>query len=183
MGHGNADIVGYDVRRMENVNLSFRYTQMDYVKAMRAHYASRLRLPLDIAAVFGAAALGAYELWSGSHITGVVMLALAGFFVMMLLAAFFVIPVLTFRSEPRFRDEYALSFSQQGIHFRTAHIDSDLQWTLYTRVLVDASSFILYYGSRQFTVVPRRAFQDDAQRLMFERMLAKHAAKVVDRTK
>jgi YcxB-like protein len=181
--HGNPAIVSYDVQRMETVNLSFRYTQTDYVRAMRAHFASRLRLPVDIAAVVGAAALGAYSLWLGSHIAGVVLLALAGLLLMMLLAAFFVIPVLTFRSEPRFRDEYALSFSQQGIHFQTAHIDSDLQWTLYTRALVDASSFILYYGSRQFTIVPRRVFQDDAQRLMFERMLAQNIAKVVDRTK
>jgi hypothetical protein len=46
---------------METVNLSFRYADEDYVRAMRAHYASRLRLPLDIAVTSGVAVFGAYE--------------------------------------------------------------------------------------------------------------------------
>jgi hypothetical protein len=42
---------------METVNLSFRYAEQDYVRAMRAHYASRLRLPLDIAVIVGIAVI------------------------------------------------------------------------------------------------------------------------------
>jgi len=30
---------------------------------------------------------------------------------------------LIFRREPKFRDDYLLSFSPEGIHFRTAHIE------------------------------------------------------------
>lgn len=139
---------------METVNLSFRYTQADYVKAMRAHYASRLRLPLDIAVIIVVAVLGGYELQTGSLLLGLVFLGISGAFTLMLLAAFFVIPVLAFRREPKFRDEYSLSFSGDNIHFRTAHIDSNLEWTMYTRALIAAESFILYYGDHQFTVVP-----------------------------
>ena len=43
---------------METVSLSFRYAEQDYVRAMRAHYASRLRLPLDIAFIVGSLFLG-----------------------------------------------------------------------------------------------------------------------------
>ena len=52
---------------MESLNLSFRYSESDYVRAMRAHYISRLRLPLDIAVLVGAAVLGAYELRAGQN--------------------------------------------------------------------------------------------------------------------
>jgi hypothetical protein len=76
-----------------------------------------------------------------------------------------------------------LSFSPQGIRFHTAHIDSDLEWGLYTGALVDAYSFILYYGSQQFTVIPKRAFQDASQRQTFEYLLAQNISKVVDKTK
>jgi hypothetical protein len=79
--------------------------------------------------------------------------------VLMLFAAFVVIPPLAFRSEAKFRDDYSLTFSQEGIHFRTAHIDSQLQWDLYSRALIDRHSYVLYYGSRQFTVIPKRVFQ------------------------
>ena len=168
---------------METVNLSFRYAEEDYVRAMRAHYASRLRLPLDIAVTVGVAVLGAYEWQSGSHAFGVTLLCVSGIFALILVAAFAVIPRISFRSQPKFRDEYSLRFSPEGIHFQTAHIDSDLQWGMYTSALVDAYSFILYYGTQQFTVIPKRVFQDGSQRQTFERLLLQNVSKVVDKTK
>ena len=168
---------------METVNLSFRYAEQDYVRAVRAHYASRLRLPLDIAVIAGVAALGAYEWRSGSHGFGITLLCVSGIFALMLVAAFAVIPAIAFRRQPKFRDDYSLSFSPQGIHFQTAHIDSDLKWGMYTGALVDAYSFILYYGSQQFTVIPKRVFKDISERQTFERLLAQNVSKVVDKTR
>lgn len=168
---------------METVNLSFRYTEQDYVRAMRAHYASRLRLPLDVAVIVGAVIGSAYEWRSGSREFGIMLLCLSGAFALMLVAAFVVIPVIAFRREPKFRDEYSLSFSPLGIHFQTAHIDSQLKWDTYTAALVDAYSFILYYGSRRFTVVPKRVFESADQRQEFEKLLAHNVSKVVDKTK
>jgi hypothetical protein len=168
---------------MDNVDLAFRYTQDDYVQAMRAHYASRLRLPLDIAVVIGMAGLGVYELRSASYTLGIVMLITSGVFTLMLVAAFFVIPIVSFRSQPKLRDEYALAFSPSGIRFRTAHIHSDLHWSIYTRALVTAQSFVLYYGSQQFTVIPKRVFQSEAERHAFERLLSQNVLKIIDKTK
>jgi YcxB-like protein len=168
---------------METVNLSFRYAEKDYVRAMRAHYASRLRLPLDVAVTVGVAVLGAYEWRSGAHAFGVALLCVSGIFALILVAAFAVIPRISFRSQPKFRDEYSLRFSPEGIHFQTVHIDSDLQWGMYTSALVDAYSFILYYGTQQFTVIPKRVFQDASQRQTFERLLLQNVSKVVDKTK
>jgi hypothetical protein len=168
---------------MDTVNLSFRYAEQDYVRAMRAHYVSRLRLPLDIAVIVGVAVGGAYAWRSGSHGWGLTLLCVSGTFSLMLVAAFAVIPTIAFRRQPKFRDDYSLSFSPQGIHFRTAHIDSDLKWSMYTSALVDAYSFILYYGTHQFTVVPKRVFQDVSQRQTFEQLLMQNVSKVVDKTK
>ncbi len=168
---------------METVNLSFRYAEQDYVRAMRAHYASRLRLPFDIAVIVGVAIVGAYEWRSGAHGFGITLLCVSGILALMLVAAFAVIPTIAFRSQPKFRDDYSLSFSPQGIHFQTAHIDSDLKWGMYTSALVDTYSFILYYGSQQFTVVPKRVFQDVSQRQTFEQLLVQNVSKVVDKTK
>jgi YcxB-like protein len=168
---------------METIDLSFRYAEQDYVRAMRAHYASRLRLPLDITVIVGVAILGAYEWRLGSHGLGITLLCASGILALMLVVAFTVIPRVSFRSQPKFRDDYSLRFSPQGIHFRTAHIDSDLQWAMYTGALVDTYSFILYYGSQQFTVVPKRVFQDGSQRRTFERLLVQNVPNVVDKTK
>ena len=125
---------------METVNLSFRYAEQDYVRALRAHYAGRLRLPLDIAAIVGVAVIGAYEWRSGSHGAGIISFCLSGVLALMLVAAFAVIPSIAFRKQLKFRDEYSLSFSPEGIHFQTTHIDSDLKWGMYTWALESGCS-------------------------------------------
>jgi hypothetical protein len=164
------------------VSLSFRYLERDYVRALRAHYASRLRLRLDIVVAIVLAGSGAY-LWQspGTHWLGVGCMVVAGVFALMLVAAFTVIPPLAFRREPKFRDEYSLTFSPDGIHFRTAHIDSQLQWTMYSRALVDAYSYVLYYGSRQFTVIPKRVFKNPEDQQIFEKLLTGHVSHIVRR--
>jgi len=164
------------------INISFRYAETDYVRALRAHYGQHLRLPLDILFIIVLLGAGAY-LWRSPrlHWLGLAGAAVAVLFGMILIAAFTVIPVLAFRREPKFRDDYSLAFSPEGIHFRTAHIDSQLQWSMYSRALVDAHSYILYYGSRQFTVIPKRVFQSADQRQAFEQLLTERISQIVRR--
>jgi len=155
------------------INLSFHYSESDYVHALRAHYASRLRLPLDFFVIVVLLGGGAC-LWRSPELRWLALasVALAVVFALILTAAFTVIPVLAFRREPKFRDEYSLEFAPEGIHFRTAHIDSRLQWNMYSRALITKHSYVLYYGWGQFTVIPSRVFQSAEQRQAFEKLLA-----------
>lgn len=164
------------------VNLSFRYLESDFVRAMRAHYASRLRLRLDITVVIVTAGVGAY-LWRspGSRWYGMAAVGVSAAFALMLVSAFTVIPSVVFRRDPKYRDEYSLTFSTEGIHFRTAHIDSQLQWSIYSRVLVDAHSFVLYWGSSYFTVIPKRVFESAEQQSVFEKLLVQNVSTIVRR--
>jgi YcxB-like protein len=164
------------------VNLSFRYFESDYVRALRAHYASHLRLRFDIVVVAVLAGSGAY-FWRSPdlHWLALTSVVISVVFALMLVGAFTVIPRLIFRREPKFHDDYALTFSPDGIHFRTTHIDSQLQWSMYSRALVDVHSYVLYYGSRQFTVIPRRVFQSAEQQQVFERLLIQHVPQIVRR--
>jgi hypothetical protein len=179
--HANIDKVGR-IRSVANstVSLSFRYSESDYVRALRAHYASHMRIWLDIVVVVVVGIAGAY-LWRlpGSRWISIGFIAVSGIFALMLLAAFVIIPPLAFRREPKFRDEYSLTFSNEGIHFNTAHIDSHLQWCMYSSALVDAHSYVLYYGTRSFTVVPKRVFQGADQKSAFEELLVQHVPKII----
>jgi hypothetical protein len=164
----------------ETISLSFRYSKRDIERAMRSHYASRMRPRLDIVMTVLLAAAGAY-LWRSpsSHWFGVFLTAASAVFFVLLFAAFVIAPPLAFRLEPKYRDDYSLTFSPEGLHFRTVHIDSQLQWSLYSHALVDAYSYMLYYGSRSFTVIPKRVFQSPEQQTAFERMLVQHVSKIV----
>ena len=97
----------------------------------------------------------------------------------MLVAAFIVIPSLAFRREPKFRDEYSLTFSHESIHFKTAHIDSVIQWSMYSRALIDAHSYVLYYGTGSISVIPKRAFRNVDQQMAFEQLLVQHVPKII----
>lgn len=155
-----------------SIQLTFRYSEQDIVRAMRAHFASRLRLKFDIVVVLALALFGAYA-WRSldSPVYGMVLVVVSAVFFLVLIAAFGVVPVAIFRREAKFRDEYSLTFSAEGIHFRTVHIDSQLQWSMYDSALVDAHSFILYYGARSFTVIPKRVFATAGQQAAFERLI------------
>jgi hypothetical protein len=139
-----------------------------------------MRLWLDITALVGSAIFGAY-LWrsEGSNWLAILSLSVASIFAVMLVSAFLIIPPLVFRREPKFLDTYSLTFSEDGIHFSTAHIDSNLEWSLYSRALVDPCSYILYHGRQSFTVIPKRAFQDVDQQNAFEQLLTKKILKIV----
>lgn len=165
------------------IDLSFRYSEKDFVQAMRAHYASRLRLRFDIVMIVVLAALAAYDWRSPSlHWYGVALFGVLAVFILILFAAFAIIPRMVFRREPKFRDDYSLTFSPEGIHFRTAHIDSQLQWSMYSRALVDANSYVLYYGSRLFTVIPKRVFESAEQQEEFDRLLGQKVSQIVKKT-
>ncbi len=164
------------------IQLTFRYAQSDYVRAVQTHHGSRLFLRLDIVIVVVFAGLGAYFWGSPSdHWLGVGCVGVSVGVALALIAAVLVIPRLVFRREPKFRDEYSITFSPEGIHFRTVHIDSQLQWSLYRRALIDRHSYLLYYGWRQFSVIPKRVFQDVEQRQAFERLLEGHIPQIVRR--
>lgn len=167
----------------ETINLSFRYTKSDIVRAMRLHYSAHMRPRLDIGMAVGLAIAGARLLRSpDSHWFGVFALCASAALILMLLAAFVILPALAYRLEPKYRDEYSLVFSPEGIQFWTMHISSQLQWNTYSKAFVDAHSYLLYYGSRTFTIIPKRVFENSGQQKLFEKLITGHVPKIVTKT-
>lgn len=109
------------------INLTFRYLEVDYVRAVRAHFASPFQWQFDAAAAIAVFAVG-FLLWQSFDLDwlGVAAMTLSVAFGLWLVALFAVAPRWAFRRERKFRDEYTLSFSPEGVHFRTANIDSRL---------------------------------------------------------
>ena len=83
------------------------------------------------------------------------------------------IPRQYFRGDPKFRDQYEMIFSDEGISLKTRQIDSKLAWGLYTRVIEGQSLYLLIYGKdiRTMTVIPKRVFQNKAQETAFRELL------------
>ncbi len=78
---------------------------------------------------------------------------------------------LAFRRNPKFREEYHLTFSRESIHFKTITLDSTLQWMHYERVIENPTLFLLMYGKSLYTLIPKRAFASDAEIDSFRALL------------
>lgn len=63
-----------------------------------------------------------------------------------------------FRRNPKFREEYHLTFSRENIRFKTASLDSTVQWTHYENVIESSTLFLLMYGKGLYSLIPKRCF-------------------------
>jgi len=79
-----------------------------------------------------------------------------------------------FNRNPKFLERYHLTFSDSGIEFNTKSLQSTLAWTHYTRVLEDDVIILLVYGTRMYTVVPKRVFSDGTQHAQFMSLVRRH---------
>ena len=87
-----------------------------------------------------------------------------------------------FKSNPKFRERYSLRFSEEGIHFKTATIDSTLKWDHYHACLESDRVFLLVYGKRMYTVLPKRAFQGPPQIDDFRELVKNKVAPAIPRS-
>jgi len=90
---------------------------------------------------------------------------------------------LFFHRNPKFMGKYHLAFSESGIEFKTASLESKLAWTHYTRFLEDRDVALLIYGVRMYTVIPRRAFASEADHARFRSLVDEHVSGETARTK
>ena len=143
---------------MASISASFTYEPGEYARALRRVQMRRHRARFDSLVAIVLLGSGAY-LWStaGFSLWAAVLCSLAALFLAMLAFAVLVVPHLVERSQAKFRQPYALSFTADGIHFRTPTIDSQVPWSLYHSWSEDEDYLYLFHGKRDVTVLPIRA--------------------------
>lgn len=165
-------------RLMDNkqIKLEFHYSEDEYLAASRLYLfhssTSLIRLVLFFVLVTGLLLMLPLlfdvdlPVWAILSLTALVEGAL-------LYNIFVKAPRRYFRGDPKFRDQYEMIFSDEGISLKTRQIDSKLAWSLYTRVIEGQSLFLLIYGKdvRTMTLIPKRVFQNKAQETAFRELL------------
>src|SRR5262245_6546170 len=117
-----------------DLTLQFKYTEDEYIAAVHSYYNRTLHLRTYIIALVVVLLAGLYLLFSTGE--PVIFFGLSVFLMIVStpLIFYFVTPRMTFRREARFHDTYHLRFAAEGIEFKTAHINSQLDWALYHEV-------------------------------------------------
>jgi hypothetical protein len=159
----------------DEIRLRFTYNEKEYAAAVRLWYARTMHVKLDVALGVLLLAIG---IWFHFHDRQDIVWPLTMFggalLLILIFTAYFIIPKMRFRQEPKLRDEHDLSFTDEGIHFKTVHIDSRLDWNLYRDVWEHPAMYLLIYGKAMFTVIPKRVFEDAAQEALFRELLTRH---------
>lgn len=162
----------------QSVQLSFRHTEQEYLAAVRYYVWHSKELLLRMSIVYVLVSTGMVLLLQlfGSPFPLWVVIAFIVLAGVALFQGYLVdLPRRYFRGDPKFRDEYNLTFTDAGIEFRTTHLNASLAWSLYTDVIENDKFYILVYGKgiHSLSILPKRAFTG-GQETTFRQMLRRH---------
>lgn len=161
------------------VQLRFSHTEMEYISAVRFYMFHSMETLARLIAFYVLISVGflllnvvldfVLPLWA--NIALILCIGVAWFH------AYLVdLPRRYFRSDPKFRAEYDLTFTDAGIQFKTPDISSSIAWSLYTRVIENDRFYIMIYGKNipSLSIIPKRAFRDSKEETVFRQMLRRH---------
>ena len=167
---------------MENsVDATFIIGRDEYIRAIRRHYRSQLSLTRDVIGGLVALCAGLYLLLATQQFALSLFLIIPGALLLGLVVyALTLLPSMLYRSQPKLKSEYRLHFDDSGIGFRTNDIHAHLKWQMYHSWLHDDEFYILYHGTRDLSVIPRRSLTEEGNEqfaAMLERNLGPCRAK------
>ncbi len=153
----------------KSVDTRFTITKPEYIRALRRYYQTRLQPIRDGIAAVLAICAGLYlYLFTSSRILPWFLIVTGIILGLMVAYAFLWLPSLIFQSQPKLKSEYQLHFGDDAIGFKTDTIDSTLQWSTYHSWLRDNEFYILFHGTRDISVIPRRSFEPEADQQLSE---------------
>jgi hypothetical protein len=157
------------------IKVVFTNTEKEYGDALRFYYGRSLKTKIDVTVSIGLIcfAITKYLLWGYSETT-LYTFAIGAIFLGLLFFLNYVLPKIHFRQQPKFREQYRLWFSDEGISFKTNSVDSMLKWTHYHEVWEGPKFFLLIYGKAAFSIIPKRVFVNKDQENAFRTLLEKH---------
>ncbi len=144
------------------MTITYRPSLGDLVHAARIWEANHWKTANRLVAI-ALLAFGAFLVYGRTYPWAVLFLILGLLEFFNLLPAAVLRAFIEWKSNPKFREEYQLTITPEHLHFRTETIDSTLKWTHYSSYLETSKAFILIYGKRMYTVIPKRALASPEQ--------------------
>lgn len=157
---------------METVNLTFRYTQEEYVKSERQYlFASKIitKTSIVVLAIYLPFSL-LYFILSSFSVLSTIALGIAIVVSVMGCVLYFYMPAYKFKKTSKYHEEYNVAFSNDGIKFKTPTINSELKWEIYSELWESDEFYFLVQALRIYTLIPKRVFQDSSTKQAFEEM-------------
>jgi hypothetical protein len=156
----------------EPVTLTFTHSEKEYVAATRLFYARVYHTRFRI--VVSSIVLSLSLILVGMNLEVIFgsVIALAGLvFLLFNFYAHFVTPRQYFQHNAKFREEFNLRFSEEGLLFHSKDAESRLAWSFYSKVWETPQFYFLRYDNYFFTLIPKRVFTTEVQEAAFRDLL------------
>ena len=155
---------------METLILTYEYSRNEFVKAMRQYLIANGTIrkydPAIVAVILLFSILLRFVF--ALDTLGAILLVLALIFSALTIFLYFHLPVLVFKQNSKYHEEYTLTFSKEKIVFKTSSIDSVLQWSVYSELWESDDFYFLIQSLRLYSIIPKRAFLNPADKGAFE---------------
>ncbi len=160
------------------VEVSFSPLLADHLAAERLYYRSTLFWKIDKVVAIILIVTGLGLLWvTGVHWWTIVWFPLAAAEWFNILSLRPLLILYWFKHNPKFREPYHLTMDQNGIHFQTQSIDSRIKWNHFSRLLENDRLCLLIYGTRMYSVIPKRAFKMEGELESFRALVHNNISK------
>jgi hypothetical protein len=161
-----------DAETRGTVELSFKYTEEEYTEAARLFfsrvYDAGFQFYLGLVVMAGALVVGwlagDFYIMGSALFVGLLVLARGRYMNS-------VLPRSYFRRNPKFLEPYQLTFSDDGLVFRSKGVESRIGWDYYTGVWETKDFYFLVYGKDLFSLIPKRVFRGPRQEAAFRELL------------
>lgn len=157
---------------MKTVQLTFKYTQSEYVKAVQQYLIANKtirRYDLILVVVFWLFSIS--YLFISSFSTFSMILAGTVLIVTILGSwVYFFMPIFRYKQTAKYHDEYLLLFSKDIINWKTSNIETHFKWDVYSELWESNDFYFLIQKSHQYTIIPKRAFENQEEKQAFEEM-------------
>lgn len=163
----------------QSVQLNFRHTETEYLAATRLYFwhSKEVLMRLIVSYVLVTAVLLVLPLMMGISLPLWFNLALMCLIALAWFRGYVVdLPRRYFRGDPKFREEYHLTFSDAGVEFQTQNMSAMVAWSYYTGVIENDKFYLLIYGKNinAVSILPKRVFQDSKQETIFRQLLRRN---------
>lgn len=167
-----ATVASEDAVNDQPIEITYEHVLADHLAADRLYYRSTLFWKLDKVVALVLLCLGAYL----TYAAGVRWWSLIWFPIA--IAEWFnllsIDPLLvwySFKFNPKFRESALLTFDESGIHFQTNSIESRIRWDFFNSLLENDTLYLLVYGRRAYSVIPKRAFKTKTDLTDFDKLV------------
>jgi len=158
---------------LETIELKFKYTQAEYVKAERQYLiANKTMRRYDAVLVVVFFLFSVCYLFLSSFSTlSIVVLVIVLIVSALGICLYFFIPVLKFKQTAKYHEEYQMFFSKDMIKWKTSSIESELKWSIYSEIWESNDFYFLIQAPRMYTLIPQRAFVNQEEKQDFEEII------------